>query len=163
MYILRNKFLIVYLYKIIILNFKKEREIIMKKIKLISVILAIVMLFSLVTVAFAAPATGTGSITITNAIKDQTYNVYKLFELYSFVKDDNKDPKEPYCYLITNEWKDFFMPGGKGAEFVTIGNSQADNLMVTWNDNADPADLADLADLAVAVLPDSVDFEYIVE
>ena len=113
----------------------------MKMVKIISAILAIVMLFSFVTVAHATD-TNLGSITITNATVGQTYNIYKLFDLDSF-SDDN------YCYVIeeTDPWYDFFKTG-EGAAYVTIGEGQADNLMVTWDLTDD--DAADLADLAIA-------------
>ncbi len=45
--------------------------------KLVTLLLAMVMIFSLATTAFAA---GTGSITIENTTIDQTYAVYKVFD-----------------------------------------------------------------------------------
>lgn len=51
--------------------------------KLTSLLLALVMVFALATTAFAqdVPGTGgTGSITISNAAKGETYTIYKLFD-----------------------------------------------------------------------------------
>jgi len=52
--------------------------------KLVTLLLAMVMIFSLATTAFAqtvgTEAAGTGSITISNASKGETYAVYKLFD-----------------------------------------------------------------------------------
>lgn len=51
--------------------------------KLASLLLALVMVFALATTAFAqdVPGTGgTGSITISNAAKGETYTIYKLFD-----------------------------------------------------------------------------------
>ncbi len=51
--------------------------------KLASLLLALVMVFALATTAFAQDVTvtgGTGSITISNAAKGETYTIYKLFE-----------------------------------------------------------------------------------
>ena len=51
--------------------------------KLASLLLALVMVFSLATTAFAQDVTvtgGTGSITISNAAKGETYTIYKLFD-----------------------------------------------------------------------------------
>ena len=51
--------------------------------KLASLLLALVMVFALATTAFAQDVTvtgGTGSITISNAAKGETYAIYKLFE-----------------------------------------------------------------------------------
>ena len=46
--------------------------------------MALVLVFSLAATAFAA---GTGSITITNAVPEKTYNLYKIFD--ATYKDDN--------------------------------------------------------------------------
>lgn len=53
--------------------------------KLASLLLALVMVFALATTAFAqdvmlTDGTGTGSITISNAAKGETYTIYKLFD-----------------------------------------------------------------------------------
>ena len=52
--------------------------------KLVTLLLAMVMIFSLATTAFAqtvgTEAAGTGSITISNASKGETYAIYKLFD-----------------------------------------------------------------------------------
>ena len=51
--------------------------------KLGSLLLALVMVFALATTAFAQDVTvtgGTGSITISNAAKGETYTIYKLFD-----------------------------------------------------------------------------------
>ena len=59
--------------------------------KLASLLLALVMVFALATTAFAqdVPGTGgTGSITISNAAKGETYTIYKLFD--ATVSADNK-------------------------------------------------------------------------
>ena len=51
--------------------------------KLTSLLLALVMVFALATTAFAQDITvtgGTGSITISNAAKGETYTIYKLFD-----------------------------------------------------------------------------------
>ena len=51
--------------------------------KLASLLLALVMVFALATTAFAQDETvtgGTGSITISNAAKGETYTIYKLFD-----------------------------------------------------------------------------------
>ena len=51
--------------------------------KLASLLLALVMVFALATTAFAQDVSvtgGTGSITISNAAKGETYTIYKLFD-----------------------------------------------------------------------------------
>ena len=74
--------------------------------KLASLLLALVMVFALVTTAFAAETgttttTGNGSITVANPVKDQTYTAYKIFD----VVYDNQDH---YSYTIdsSNPWYD---------------------------------------------------------
>ena len=74
--------------------------------KLTSLLLALVMVFALAVTAFAAdtgttttPATGT--ITVANPVKDQTYTAYKIFDV---VYDD----QDHYSYTIgsSNPWYD---------------------------------------------------------
>lgn len=69
--------------------------------KLASLLLALVMVFALATTAFAAGTTPTtGTITVENPVKDQTYTAYKIFDV---VYDTNGH----YSYTIdssTNEW-----------------------------------------------------------
>ena len=48
--------------------------------KLASLLLALVMVFALATTAFAAE-TVTGTITVANPVKDQTYTAYKIFDV----------------------------------------------------------------------------------
>lgn len=71
----------------------------MKMIKRLTTILfTIMMVLATTNMVFAA---GTGSITINNAIKDQTYNIYKIMELESFNGDN-------YAYKLSDtNWIDF--------------------------------------------------------
>lgn len=71
----------------------------MKMIKRLTTILfTIMMVLATTNIVFAA---GTGSITINNAIKDQTYNIYKIMELESFNGDN-------YAYKLSDtNWIDF--------------------------------------------------------
>ena len=71
----------------------------MKMIKRLTTILfTIMMVLATTNMVFAA---GTGSITINNAIKDQTYNIYKIMELESYSGDN-------YAYKLSDtNWIDF--------------------------------------------------------
>ena len=71
----------------------------MKIIKRLTTILfTIMMVLATTNMVFAA---GTGSITINYAIKDQTYNIYKIMELESFNGDN-------YAYKLSDtNWIDF--------------------------------------------------------
>lgn len=71
----------------------------MKKTKkILSMLLALVMVLGLSVTAFAAETTG--SITVTNPIAGETYTAYKIFDV---TYDENK---ETYAYTIdsTSEW-----------------------------------------------------------
>ena len=94
--------------------------------KLISILLAVAVVLSLATMAFAAGETG--SITIKNIITgtDANYEIYKILDLESY--DVDKD-KGTYAYkLTTDQWADFFKTG-EGAAYVTIENDY-----VTWKE-----------------------------
>lgn len=94
--------------------------------KLLSIMLATALLFSLATVALA---TGTNTITVNNAEPGATYKIYKMMSLtYS---GDN------YSYTVETNWKEFFTTGA-GKDYVTI--DAKDN--VTWTTDANVDNLA---------------------
>lgn len=88
----------------------------MKKLKkLLSVLLTVVMVLALSMQAFAANGTSQttkGKITITNAVKDQTYSIYKIFELESF----NDAGNGAYAYKVVEAWRSFVTE----KDYVTI-------------------------------------------
>ncbi len=104
--------------------------------KLASILLALVMVLSLATTTFAAGETGT--ITISNAIPTQTYNIYEIFTLESYVAGG------AHSYTVVDAWKDFVTTGA-GKDYVTIENGY-----VTWN--ADKKDDANVKAFGVAAL-----------
>ena len=93
--------------------------------KLASLLLALVMVLSLATTAFAA---GTNSITVNGAQKDETYKLYKMLDL--IVNED----QTAYSYTVNTEWNDFFTTGA-GKEYVDI-DAQG---YVTWKTGKDTA------------------------
>ena len=103
--------------------------------KLASLLLALVMVLSLATTAFAE---GTNTITVKNAVKDQTYKLYKMLDLIV------NDAHTAYSYTVNSDWTDFFKaakgdtPAGKGRTYVDI-DAQG---YVTWKDRADVAAFA---------------------
>ena len=103
--------------------------------KLLSLLLALVMVFALATTAFAA---GTNSITVKNAVKDQEYKLYKMLDLVV------NDAHTAYSYTVNSAWADFFKVAegetlaGKGLTYVNI-DAQG---YVTWKENADVAAFA---------------------
>lgn len=74
-----------------------ERKNIMKKF--LSIIMVLVLVASLCVSAFAAD--NTGSITVTNATKDQTYTVYKIFD--ATIKLDANGDAEAVSYSIKSD------------------------------------------------------------
>ena len=78
--------------------------------KLMAVLLAVAMVCAMAIPAFAtdgdataAAATGTGSITIENAVTNQTYKIYRILNL-EYHADTNS-----YRYTANGAWKDFIL------------------------------------------------------
>lgn len=101
----------------------------MKTTKILSVIMAIALLLSVATMAFAEGTTG--SITVSNAANGETYTLYKLFDL-SYSGNN-------YSYTLNANWVNFFTGNGAGAAYVTV---EAGTNVVTFKDGAKAADLA---------------------
>lgn len=68
--------------------------------KLFAVLVALTLVLSMGTLAFAAD---TGTITITNALKGATYDIYKMLD---FAPSNNTGDKG--IYTIVSGWEDFF-------------------------------------------------------
>lgn len=69
--------------------------------------------FGLVVTGFADATSGTspdtkGNITIDNAVKDQTYKIYRILELESF-----DETAKAYSYKVAIKWKGFIDSEGK--------------------------------------------------
>ena len=99
--------------------------------KLTSLLLALVMVFALATTAFAQDVTvtgGTGSITISNAAKGETYTIYKLFD--ATVSADGKSIA--YTGEIPESLKTYFAADDNGYISATPaakeGESMSDGL-----------------------------------
>ena len=106
--------------------------------KIAAIMLAIMMVLGMASVVSASEvgstaATGNGKITITNAIPNQTYKIYRILELESY----NADTKS-YAYKATNEWKSFIESGDINDHYVTTDA----NDYVAWKEGADPAEFA---------------------
>lgn len=107
----------------------------MKRTKRIaSVLLALVMALSLITIAFAAGENG--SITIDNAVVGQTYTIYQILDLESY------DAKAgAYAYKATTAWNAFINSDAIKGPYVNV-DAQG---YVTWVKKADVAAFAKLA------------------
>ena len=103
----------------------------MKLIKKIAAIMfAFMMVFSLST---NVKAIEKGSIEINNAIKGQTYKIYKIMELESY------NPTEGlYSYKPASEqWKNFFKMDEVAKKYINV---DANTDGITWKDNSVPGE-----------------------
>lgn len=101
--------------------------------KLASLLLALVMVFA---VAVTVLAEGSGSITVDNAVVDQTYTIYEILRLESY----NADTKA-YSYKATDAWKGFINGNEIKGIYVDV-NAQG---YVTWHKGADASAFAKAA------------------
>ena len=103
----------------------------MKRTKsILAVILALALVLVSGVVAFAA---GEGSITVKNAVKDQTYTIYRIFDIADHTSDYNG-----ILYTVNSKWNDFFTAGAAGLNYVKKGA----NGYVSWKTGADVAAFA---------------------
>lgn len=105
--------------------------------KIAAIMLSIMMVLGMASVVSAegtgaTAVTGTGKITITNAIPKQTYKIYRILELESY-----NTATGSYAYKATNTWKSFIESDGIKNVYVTINNNY-----VTWKDGASVAEFA---------------------
>ena len=104
--------------------------------KILSLVLALVMVMGLATTAFAeegGETTTSGSITITNALKGETYNAYQILYLESYDAENNI-----YAYKANPAWKEWLETQ---EEYVSV-DAQG---YVTWVKDAKAADFAKAA------------------
>ena len=109
----------------------------MKLQKITSIILAIILVFSLGITAFAA---GTGSITINGAADGNVYEIYKLLDLESYDVGSGA-----YSYKVNSDWTGFFATA-EALNYVTIDSTG----YVTWKAAEDDDTVAAFAKLALA-------------
>lgn len=104
--------------------------------KIAGFLLALVMVFTMTTNTLAAPEgdlTG-GTITIDNAVVNQTYKVYQILYLESYNQETGA-----YSYKANSSWSNWLKTSAK--DYVDID----DNGYVTWKNEADAAAFAKLA------------------
>ena len=97
--------------------------------KIFSLVLALVVVMGLAITAFAEGNEGTttelGSITITNALKGETYNAYQILYLESYNAE-----KKIYAYKANSAWEEWLRTQTTYVSFNDQG-------YVTWKDGAD--------------------------
>ena len=106
--------------------------------KTMSVLIALLLMFTMAASAMAASGTydNSGSITIGNAIVGQTYTIYQILKLESY----NTDAKA-YAYKATDAWSEFINSEAIKGKYVEV-DAQG---YVTWKEGASAADFAMLA------------------
>ena len=120
-------------------NTKERKEEIMKHgKKLVSLLLALVMVMGLAVTASAANGTNdnSGKITINNAVVEQNYTIYQILTLESYDTESGA-----YSYKATTEWSAFI----NGADVKDVYVTVDDNAYVTWKSGADAVEFAKLA------------------
>ena len=106
--------------------------------KLISIALAIMLIASLCTVAFAADPTG--SITINGVSTGNTYSIYKILDLESY-----DATSKAYSYKVNADWTTFFETE-EALKYVAIDEAG----YVTWIAGEDDDTVAAFAKAALA-------------
>ena len=104
--------------------------------KILSLVLALAMVMGLATTAFAeegGKTTTNGSITITNALKGETYNAYQILYLESYNAGE-----KIYAYKANSAWEDWLRTQTTYVSFDSQG-------YVTWVEGASAADFAKAA------------------
>ena len=105
--------------------------------KILSLVLALAMVMGLATTAFAEEGgettTKPGSITITNALKGETYNAYQILYLESYNAE-----KKIYAYKANPDWEEWLKTQTAYVSFDSQG-------YVTWVKDASAADFAKAA------------------
>ena len=104
--------------------------------KITAIMLSIMMVLGMSSVVSAEGASGTGKITISNAVVGQTYNIYKILDLESY---NDADPNnEHYAYKAVSEWKTFLTGTEIKGTYVDVDSDG----YVTWKTGADAAKFA---------------------
>lgn len=95
--------------------------------KLVSLLLALAMIFAMSLSVFAA---GDNSIQVTNAQGGETYKIYKMLDV------DVNPEKTAYSYTLPagSPWASFFKTGGAGAAYVDIKTVEGTDY-VTWKES----------------------------
>ena len=104
--------------------------------KILSLVLALVMVMGLAATAFAeegGETTRNGSITITNALGGETYNAYQILYLESYNAE-----KKIYAYKANSAWEEWLRTQTTYVSFDSQG-------YVTWVEGARAADFAKAA------------------
>lgn len=103
--------------------------------KVFALLLALIMVMSLATTAFAASGSNdnSGSITIDKAHVGMTYSIYQILKMDSYNTDINS-----YIYSPIDAWKTWIQDPNGGGKYLVLNA----NGTVKWNGTADQASAA---------------------
>ena len=122
--------------------------------KIAAIMLSIMMVLGMASVVSADATTSgkygdnNGTITISSAIKDRTYTIYRILKLESF---SNTGTTGNYAYTVETGWDDFVNDSETGGKYLTKDSSG----YVTWKTGANVNDAADLAEKALEYAKDT--------
>ncbi|MBE6638839.1 MAG: isopeptide-forming domain-containing fimbrial protein [Ruminococcaceae bacterium] len=108
--------------------------------KLVTLLLAVMMILTLAAPAFADGETESGSITINGVSEESTYEIYKILHLESY-----DETSMVYSYTVEPTWEAFFGTDDAKAYFAVDAQGYA-----TWIAAEDDATVAAFAKLALA-------------
>lgn len=115
--------------------------------KIFNMLLVVAMLLVQIVPTTNVFAEETGTITVKEAVKGETYSIYKILTLETYV-DGGGEGKGQFIYRVTDTWKDFVTTGA-GTDYFTLVDNDEDeddsNLYVTWVEGKTAADLATAA------------------
>lgn len=124
--------------------------------RIAAIMLSVVMVLGMSSVVSATTATsqenaGTspttrGKITITNAIPEQTYTIYRILELESYSHDGETPKNGNYAYKVASGWDNFVSESGAGSAYL---EKDATSGYVKWKGETTDARFAEFAKKAL--------------
>lgn len=115
-----------------------------KTSKIFSVVLALVLVFAMAIPAFAE---GNGKITIENALANQTYTIYKMFDFEPVNGDTTKGR-----YTVVTGWEGFLAEGADGATYLAYDAAAGTVKWVGATNDAGEPDATAVSALAKAAV-----------
>ena len=124
----------------------------MKLIKKIAAIMFAFMMVVSMSTNVSAEGTNNGTITINNAVDEQTYTIYKLLDLESYTPDPGTDDGI-YSYKPNKLWKKFIETAVDSASTNYFKINE--NGYTTWNGDTTDSRKAEFAQKALAYAKDA--------
>lgn len=110
----------------------------MKKIKK-TLSLLLLLVLSLAQVGNVKADGTKGTITINNAIVNETYSIYRILDLETYDAQNNH-----YIYRANSKWQAFINDASKGGKYLEAKNENG-NTYYVWKENADQVEFTEEA------------------